>query len=347
MRDLIRHIVLGGAHYSGTARLAGRFLSGSGVILMLHRVNRREPLPLRLNDHLSVRPEFLDALIARMLGDDYVFVPMDEVVERLQTGDGSKKFAAITLDDAYLDNLTDALPVFERHNTPFTVYVAPGLTQGDVVPWWEAIEELVAARPSVELPGEGGGSIELDCSTIAAKRASGHSLLKHFTTAVAEDAQQDLLKRIGADAIARSAGRRFMDWGELRWLSRHRLATLGAHTVNHYNLKRLPPQEALRQMQMSAQILREETGSKAVHFAYPYGYPAAAGEREARLAAQAGFASAVTTRHGMIWPAHGAHLHALPRLSLNGRYQNVEQVFAMLSGLTAVMANRGRRLVTV
>ena len=81
--------------------------------------------------------------------------------------------------------------------------------------------------------------------------------------------------------------------------------------------------------------------------AFPYGFPSAVGEREVRLAEQVGFASAVTTRHGLIRPEHARHLRALPRISLNGRYQNVGYVRTMLSGVTTAMANSGRRLVTV
>ena len=66
-----------------------------------------------------------------------------------------------------------------------------------------------------------------------------------------------------------------------------------------------------------------------------------------RLADEAGFSSAVTTRHGLLQPGHCAHRHALPRISLNGRYQDVGTVRTMLSGITTPMANGGRVLVTV
>ena len=59
-----------------------------------------------------------------------------------------------------------------------------------------------------------------------------------------------------------------------------------------------------------------------VHLAYPYGDRIAAGPREFALARAAGFKTAVTTRPGMIFPESADHLTALPRVSLNGNYQD-------------------------
>jgi hypothetical protein len=42
--------------------------------------------------------------------------------------------------------------------------------------------------------------------------------------------------------------------------------------------------------------------------------------------------------------AHGEHLHALPRIAVNGNFQRVRHVKTLLSGLPALMVNRGRAL---
>ena len=54
---------------------------------------------------------------------------------------------------------------------------------------------------------------------------------------------------------------------------------------------------------------------------YPIGDPSAAGEREFKMAAELGFASAVTTRPGGLYAADRRRLTALPRISLNGLFQ--------------------------
>jgi peptidoglycan/xylan/chitin deacetylase (PgdA/CDA1 family) len=143
-------------------------------------------------------------------------------------------------------------------------------------------------------------------------------------------------------------GRRtLMTWDELRGIAAHPLVSIGAHSVNHYNLRRLPEERARHEMTDAVTLLRSELGEAPRHMAYPYGYAGAVGNREVELAKAAGYASAVTTRHGVLRAEHAEHLHALPRISVNGRYQRVAHIRTMLSGITTPLANRGKMLVTV
>jgi peptidoglycan/xylan/chitin deacetylase (PgdA/CDA1 family) len=80
------------------------------------------------------------------------------------------------------------------------------------------------------------------------------------------------------------------------------------------------------------------------HFAYPYGDRSAAGTREFALARAAGFKTAVTTRPGMIFPENAAHLTALPRISLNGNYQDARFLPVLTSGAATAVWNGFRRV---
>jgi hypothetical protein len=48
----------------------------------------------------------------------------------------------------------------------------------------------------------------------------------------------------------------------------------------------------------------------------------------------------------MIFPEHAAHVHALPRVSVNGAWQNRSALETLLSGLPFAAWNRGRRVST-
>ena len=54
--------------------------------------------------------------------------------------------------------------------------------------------------------------------------------------------------------------------------------------------------------------------------------------------------AAVTTRKGLIYPEHGDHLFALPRVSLNGDYQSLHFIDLYLSGAPFALWNRFRRV---
>jgi len=347
--EAIRKLALNVARFTGIAPLARTFASGIGAILMLHRVTANPEKPNGVNRHLNIAPLFLDALIADMKRGGYVFVSIDEAIDRIVARTHKEKFATITADDAYRDNLTEALPVLERHEAPITVYVAPSLINGTSDLWWELVEDICAARDYIFVPTP-KGSVTLDCSTPARKYDANVYLHDYLTRSVREEDQRavvrDLAQSVGVD-FERPRRETLMTWDEVRTLARHPLATIGAHTVNHYNLKRLAEEKAFSEMADAARILDFELSSTPRHMAYPYGYASAVCQREVTLARQAGFISAVTTRHGVLRAEHAHHLHALPRISINGRYQRVAHIRTMLSGVTTPLANSGKLLVTI
>jgi peptidoglycan/xylan/chitin deacetylase (PgdA/CDA1 family) len=124
-----------------------------------------------------------------------------------------------------------------------------------------------------------------------------------------------------------------MSWDEIRALAEDPLVTIAAHTSNHFALAKLRPEEARREMADSVARLASELGKPVRHFSYPYGDECSAGIREFDIARDLGFETAVTTQKGLIRMAHGNAMTALPRLSLNGDYQDARYVKVLLSGL--------------
>ncbi len=345
--EAIRKLALNVMRYSGVAPLAWPFLGGAGAILMLHRVTAVPPPSESVNRHLTIHPDFLDDLIADMKCSGYEFVSMDEACARIGRP-GGRRFATITGDDGYRDNLIEALPVFEKHATPFAIYISPALIDRAVDLWWEVMENIVGAADTLRVPTQ-RGTKTLDCSTAAAKFRAKAWLHAFLTGQVAEDAQRQSLRSLAASVGVdpEAPARDLMSWEEIRQMAAHPLATIGAHTVHHYNLSRLSEEEARREIADCIGLIEAKAGVRPRHMAYPYGYAAAVGRREVGLAKEAGFLSAVTTRHGVLQPAHADHMHALPRISLNGRYQRLGHLRTMLSGVTTPLANAGRMVVTV
>lgn len=347
--EAIRKLALSLARYTGLAPLAKPLVGGLGAILMLHRVTATPEKPDGVNRHLNIDPRFLDALIGDLKARGYAFVSLDEAIEHIKAGGRSSQFATITADDAYRDNMTEALPVLEKHGAPITIYVAPGLIDGAADLWWNVIEDMVDTKSRLTLT-TGDGQASMDCSTPARKLQANARLNAWLTLEVPEREQGSALRALArANGIELGTGpsNTLMNWDEIRTMAAHPLVTIGAHTVNHRNLKRLSEDDARHEITDVRRILKERLGSDPRHFAYPYGYAKAVGCREVGFVRDAEYVSAVTTRHGVLRAEHAGFLHALPRISVNGRYQSVAHIRTMLSGFTTPLANAGKMVVTV
>lgn len=131
-----------------------------------------------------------------------------------------------------------------------------------------------------------------------------------------------------------------MDWSELETIASDPFCTIGAHTVHHYELAKLPVPQALAEIDQSAEIIRTNLGKRPAHFSYPLGGPLSAGQREFDMVRDLGFASGVTTRPGGLYAHHAKAPHALPRVSLNGAFQSRSYVDVFATG--AIFSVMGR-----
>lgn len=335
-------------HYSGATSLARPFMRGIGAIFCLHQV-----FPGGGNDHgfapnhqLEISPDFLEAIILHMKARGYDLLSLDDAIDRLKSGQiGKRPFAVFTLDDGYTDNMVHAAPVFRRHNCPYTIYVAPWIADGKCELWWRILEQVIAAGDHFD-EVIGGTRFDLDTSNLEARKAAARQLFP-AVKGLAEYEQRRWMREVAlrrgidVDAYCRSVA---MTWGELRDLAKDPLCTIGAHTVNHYAVARLSAEDSLREMTESKAVIEQNIGRDVKHFAYPYGDEPAASPRDFLLARQAGFASSVTTRKGVIYPEHAQHLQALPRVMVSGRYQKIRYLDALISGLPLGLLNKFRRV---
>ncbi len=196
---------------------------------------------------------------------------------------------------------------------------------------------------SLELP-DGGFSART--GTDAEKQRAFTALywrLRQQPEAILLAAISRLAAQAGIDAAALVA-RECLPWETLRSLSGAPGVTIGAHTLSHPMLAKHDAEFVRAEIAGSKARLEAELDIPIRHFAYPVGDPISAGVREFGFAAEAGFTSAVTTRPGHLFALHAQHLHALPRVSLNGFHQSEAAVRGLLSGLPFLAWNRGRKV---
>ena len=156
----------------------------------------------------------------------------------------------------------------------------------------------------------------------------------------------DLCARYRID-LAPMADQLCMNWDEITELDGDPLVTIGAHTVNHAMLSKASDEAVRREIEEGRRILETRLGRPVQHLAYPYGGRDLAGSREFAVARELGFKTAVTTRPGVLFPGHAAHLTALPRISLNGEYEQERFVKVLLSGAATALFNAFRKVDAV
>jgi peptidoglycan/xylan/chitin deacetylase (PgdA/CDA1 family) len=346
LRSKVIRAGLEALYVTGAHRLLRPVFAGIGSIFMLHHVRPARDTPFQPNRHLEIAPDFLRATLVHLRARGVDFITMDEMHRRMTARDFSRRFACFTFDDGYRDNRDFALPIMREFDAPFTVYVASDFAEGAGNLWWVALERLVAGVSFIEADIDGVAT-RIDASTPAAKHAAIERLHDWLRALPGRDdpAREigKLCLRYGVDqaAISREL---CMSWDELKTFAAEPLVGIGAHSVTHCNLARQPEEIASHEMATSRARIESVLQRPALHFAYPYGDRLAAGRREFALAKAAGFKTAVTTRPGMVFPESAQYPTALPRISLNGNYQDERLLPVLTSGAATAMWNGFRRV---
>ena len=325
-------------------RAAAPFTRGQGAIVMLHHVRPWAGDAFAPNRLLEIEPGFLDAALGLIKRRGFDLVSMDEAVARIGRA-GTRPFVALTFDDGYGDCRDHALPILERHAAPFALYVTTGFADRTARLWWVELEEAIRALDRVEID-VAGKTYALASRDVAEKALAFETLywaLRREPEAVMLDAIGHVLRKAGRDA-REIPERLCLDWDGIRAIAHHPLCTIGVHTLTHPRLALHPADMVRHELAASRARIETEIGLPARHLAYPVGDLTSAGPRDYVLAAELGFMSAVTTRPGMLFPGQRAHMMALPRLSLNGKWQSLASLDVLISGLPFALWNRGRRV---
>lgn len=340
--------------WTGLHRLAAPFARGAGAILMFHRVRPALARDFAPNRLLEITPEFFDSVLTLLAELGFDIVSLDAALCRLGQRQEQKKekekekqrpFAVLTFDDGTRDTRDFALPILERHGAPFTLYVTTGFADRSARLWWVELEEAIRRLPQIAV--EIGGESLIWPARNAQEKTAAFNDLYHHLIAGPEDRLLDVIARLGTEAGLKSdalVDDLCLDWDGIETLAQHPLCTIGVHTLTHARLAQHGADVVRRELVESRRSIEAHIGKAARHLAYPVGDASSASAREFAIAKDLGFASAVTTRPGMIFPQHRAELTALPRLSINGNWQSLGAVEILLSGAPFALWNFRRKV---
>lgn len=303
-------------------------------MLLYHRVGHYRPDP----QLLSVTPENFGEHVELIAGE-YVPVPLEEVVDRGREGGVATRALAVTFDDGYVDNLHSAKPLLERSGVPATVFVTTGYVREGRAFWWDELDRLLlrpgSLPPTLTLHVAGetlSWKLGEDSHYTSARFAerSGWNVLDRRDPGPRQRLYRELCSRLraldDADREATLADLRSvasvedtpetsvprpLNLDELQRLADGELIGIGAHTITHPVLGRLPTKDQRAEVEGSKQALEEMLAQPVSSFAYPYGTQADFDETTVTLVRGAGFRHAWVSTPGRL--DSGADPLRLPR----------------------------------
>lgn len=292
-------------------------LNGNGIIYMLHRCAPIDSTKLEPNESLKITPETLEKFIIKIKKTTKI-ISLDELYLFLKSKKMPKeKFAIFTFDDGYLDNLTYALPIFQKHKIPFTIYVSTSFPNKTVFLWWFILEDLLLQNNLIIT----NDNIQYDISSHKLKVIAFHELRKKILSFPQEKIKKyffDFFQISNYDETKFDA--LLLSWNDIIELSHSPFCTIAAHTTNHFNLKKLTKSNVIKEIQDSINELEYKIQKSVQHFAYPYGSKNEVSNREIFITKNMNIKTAVLSYGGAIKNKHIKKRTALPRVFLTEKY---------------------------
>lgn len=286
-----------------------------GGILMLHRIDEPDSNGIWYNQHLKISPQKLEEMVNYARKHKCKFVSLEEMVEAIQTKRNVRRWIAVTLDDGYQDNYTNGSLVFSKLNVPYIIYVCTKMVKGEMLYWWELLEQFVLEHDDVTL----SDGRTFCCHTKEAKEQSFLDIREIILKLPQENLLGQLKELFVNYNLDYNYGQNTLGltWEQLCHLDKDSLATIGNHTYSHLSFTGCKDTEIYDDIDKAAKEMYANTGIEMVHFAFPFGEATAVSRHDIELVKQLGFKTSATTKDGLV--CYGTDPLELPRIFVTER----------------------------
>jgi peptidoglycan/xylan/chitin deacetylase (PgdA/CDA1 family) len=260
-------------------------------ILIYHRVlPQKDPL---LPDEVD-RVEFASHL--ELLRSRFNVLPLLDATRLMREGRLPPRAACITFDDGYADNAEVALPVLLQHGLHATFFVASGFLNGGRM-WNDTVIETVRMAEGESLDATSLGLGRHALGTVQDRRNAICALIGQLKYRDMDE-RLELVQQLAALTGRKLRDDLMMNTEQLRKLHAAGMH-IGAHTVHHPILARVPVERARSEIEAGKQALESMLGAPVYLFAYPNGKPGTDyGADHVDIVRELGFEAAVSTASG-------------------------------------------------
>lgn len=318
---MIRNLAKLAIHHGGISSLARACLAGRAVILRYHSVSTAaDGTHLCLDPGLAVTPQHFDRQ-CEYLKRHYNVISLDQMVTQLIEGRPlPAKAVALTFDDGYLDNFTQAFPILERHGLNATFYVTTNCIDNEQILWTGLLRFVVFTTEVPVLETTSPMAFRLPLGSPEARKEAFTKLIVTMKN-IPTSQRLELLEAVrvaGQIEDTSALSGIMMSWDQVRTM--HKAGMIfGAHTLTHPNLPNATPEEAQREIEGSGRALADQIGEPVRHFSYPNGRGSAhLTEAVKSMVRDAKFDSATTSVTGSV--QIGEDPFALKRIGIYNRH---------------------------
>ncbi len=267
-------------------------LAGARLLVLIYHRVRAEPD--------AMFPDEPDARMFReqmtVLAEDFRVLPLGEALSLQGRGKLPARSVAVTFDDGFADNATEALPILRDLGLPATFFIATGYLDGGFMFNDAIIEACRQASAGLWQTGTTWfGDLQLD--SLDSRRRTALAMIDRLKY---EDAglRFDVARQLLESARATMPAGLMMTFAQVRELHAAGME-IGGHTRSHPILARLDERQAAFEIAAGREDLLGISGGPVELFAYPNGRPGRDyGARDVELVRRAGFRGAVTTAWG-------------------------------------------------
>ncbi|MBU2863968.1 polysaccharide deacetylase family protein [Reinekea forsetii] len=269
-------------------------------IFMLHRIENKN---LGINGHSA---QSIEEALLYIKNQGYQGISIAQLSDAIVNNKPVPKNAvAFTLDDGFAEQAEVALPIFEKHQIPVTLFIATDMLDKQSWSWDYKLEYIVRntqlKKANVILAGT---PFSVNLTTSHEKRLFIRQVrwhLKSYSIGETNKSVQHLASSLKVDVPATAPEPyKPMTWQQAKQ-AESEYVNFGAHTCAHNVLSQLDGDTAKKEIERSWQRVQEELKNPCPVFCYPTGRPNIDfGMREKQMAINAGFSSALSAEPGYI-----------------------------------------------
>ena len=223
--------------------------------------------------HIAVRD--FDKHI-QFLHKNCTILSMDDVVDIYKNGDAWPKNAvAVTFDDGFKNNYSQAAPILDKYNCPAIFYVCAGMVNTDMMFWVDEIEDCInrtrQARITLSLDESVNLSLKSDADKLYAIK-----IIKKYCKKSKKEVKDNLISKLAYQSginpsVNASPDYPMMSWSEVKELSSSSLFVVGGHTLYHDIMAAQDIKRLRIDIDATISLLDYNLTQSTTHFAYPEG----------------------------------------------------------------------------